>query len=89
MGAAKACLGDLIFAMEAEETARIVKQHKPKTNGETKLRHVFTLTVMRGENLFGKGLNKPADSFLVVTDRETGERLLKSRTVLGAEDPKW
>ncbi len=89
IGAAKACLEDLIFALEAEETARIVKTHKPKTNDVEKPRNLFTITLMRGDNMFGKGLSKPADAFIVITDRENGERLLKSRTVLGAEDPRW
>ena len=88
MGAAKACLDDLVFAMEAEETARIVKTHKRLSNGGDKSRLIFSVTVMRGENLLGKGL-KSADAFVIITDPETGERLLKSRTVLGVEDPRW
>jgi len=86
MSAAQACLEDLSLAMEADVTTRIVQT---RINGVEKLRHIFTVTVMRGENLLGKGLNKPADAFVIITDRETGDRLLKSRTVLGAEDPRW
>ena len=89
MGAAQACIDDLTFAMEADETARIVRTHKPSVNGTEKPRHLFTVTLMRGENLFGKGLSKPADAFVVISDKETGDRLLKSRTILGAEDPRW
>lgn len=82
MGAAQISLDDLVFAMEAEETARIVK---PATNA--KQRYVFSVTVMRGENLLGK--TKAADAFVTITNRMTNERHLKSRTVLGAEDPRW
>ena len=89
MGGAKDCLEDLIHAMEAEETARIVKTHKPPLNGGDKSRLIFNVTIMRGESMFGKNLNKPADTFVVITDRETGDRLLKSRTILGVEDPRW
>lgn len=82
MGAAQISLDDLVYAMEAEETSRIVK---PATSG--KQRYVFSVTVMRGENLLGK--SKAADAFVVITNRMTGERHLKTRTVLGAEDPRW
>lgn len=82
MGAAQISLDDLVFAMEAEETARIVK---PATSA--KPRCLFSVTVMRGENLLGK--SKAADAFVCVTDRVTNGRLLKSRTVVGAEDPRW
>ena len=90
MGAARACLEDLIYAMEAEDTARIIKSHKAPMHGGEKLqhRHVLSVKVIRGENLLGRG-SKPADGFAVITDKESGERLLKSRTVLGAEDPRW
>ena len=82
MGAAQISLEDLVYAMEAEETARIVK---PKIASKT--RYVFSITVMRGQNLFGK--SKPADGFAVVSEIGGGERLLKTRTVLGTEDPRW
>jgi hypothetical protein len=82
MGAAQISLDDLAYAMEAEETARIVK---PATSA--KQRYVFSVTVMRGENLLGK--SKAADAFVCVTTRNGSERLLKSRTVIGAEDPRW
>ncbi|WWD20945.1 hypothetical protein CI109_105423 [Kwoniella shandongensis] len=62
MGAAQVSLEDLVYAMEAEETARIVKQHK--LNGalpDKASRHVFTITILRGDNLLGRGLSKPAD----------------------------
>ncbi|KAK8843517.1 hypothetical protein IAR55_007177 [Kwoniella newhampshirensis] len=90
MGAAQVSLEDLVFAMEAEETARIVKEHK--LNGalpDKATRHVFTIIVLRGDSLLGRGLSKAADSFVTVVDKETGERLIKTRTVLGAEDPRW
>lgn len=82
MGAAQISLDDLVYAMEAEETARIVK---PSASG--KQRYVFSVTIMRGENLLGK--TKAADAFVCVTTLSGSERLLKSRTVLGAEDPRW
>jgi hypothetical protein len=91
MGASKICVDDLLFALEAEETARIVKTHKLNTNSppERTMRHTFTVTVARGENLLSKSQTKGADGFVVVLDKENGERLLKTKTVLGAEDPKW
>lgn len=82
MGAAQISLDDLVFAMEAEETARIVKP-----SSAAKPRCLFSVTVMRGENLQGK--SKAADAFVCVTDRVTNGRLLKSRTVVGVEDPRW
>lgn len=89
MGAAKVCLDDLVFALEAEETARIVKEHKlPNGPPETK-RNVFSVTILRGEGILTRALNKGADGFVVVTDKETGERLIKTRTILSQEDPKW
>ncbi|ORY25540.1 hypothetical protein BCR39DRAFT_543937 [Naematelia encephala] len=92
MSAAQVCLEDLVYALEAEDTARIVKEHKLSSGisaSDKPGRNVFTVTVMRGENMLGKGLGKPADAFVTVVDRETGERLVKSRTILGAEDPRW
>ena len=89
MGAAQICLEDLMESMEAEETARIVTAHKPRAIGGERPRHIFSITLMRGENLLGKGFSKPADAFVVITDGETSERLLKSRTILGVEDPRW
>ncbi|WVQ64082.1 uncharacterized protein L199_002241 [Kwoniella botswanensis] len=89
MSAAKQSLEDLMYAMEAEDTARIVKSVKSNTANDKSTRHVFTVTVLRGENLIGRGGSKPADGFVIVTDKETGERLIKTRTILGAEDPRW
>nr|XP_019009601.1 cytoplasmic protein [Kwoniella pini CBS 10737]OCF48382.1 cytoplasmic protein [Kwoniella pini CBS 10737] len=91
MSAAKQSLEDLMYAMEAEDTARIIKQANSvnKSLPDKTARHVFTVTILRGENLVGKGGSKPADSFIVVTDREDGSRLIKTRTLLGAEDPRW
>jgi hypothetical protein len=82
MGAAQISLDDLVYAMEAEETARIVK-----SSTSAKQRYVFSVTIMRGENLLGK--SKAADAFVCVNTHSGSERLLKSRTVIGAEDPRW
>ncbi|KAL7418776.1 hypothetical protein Q5752_006459 [Cryptotrichosporon argae] len=90
MGAAQVSLDDLAFAMEADETARIVREHRLSVVGNDKpTRSVFSVTVLRGGGLLGKSQTKPADAFVAVTDKETGERLIKTRTVLAAEDPKW
>lgn len=94
MGAAHASMEDLTYAMEAEETARIVRERKLRTgvNGnvtDKAARHIFTVTVTRGENLLGKGLVKAADAFVTVTDKDMGTRVFKSRTVLNEEGPKW
>lgn len=88
MGAAQECVSDLVFALEAEDTKRIVKQHRLPDTAPDRNRHVFSVTVMRGEGLLGKG-TRAADGFAVVTDKETGERLIKTETVLGVEDPNW
>jgi hypothetical protein len=88
MGAAQICLDDLVFALEAEDTARIVKQNKPPGVPE-RSRHIFSVTIMRGEGILNKNLGKGADGFVTVTDAQTGERLIKTRTVLGQEDPRW
>ena len=88
MGAAQICLDDLVFALEAEDTARIVKQNKPPGVPE-RSRHIFSVTIMRGEGILNKSLGKGADGFVTVTDAQTGERLIKTRTVLGQEDPRW
>ena len=91
MGAAKVCVEDLLYAMEAEDTAKIVKERTPRigTVQDKNLRHTFTVTISRGQNLLGRAQHKGADAFVVVNDRELGERLIKTSTVLGAEDPKW
>ncbi|WWC91481.1 uncharacterized protein L201_006427 [Kwoniella dendrophila CBS 6074] len=89
MSAAKQSLDDLMYAMEAEDTARIVKSVKSGSVADKSARHVFTVTILRGQNLVGKGGSKAADGFVTVIDKETGERLIKTRTVLGAEDPRW
>lgn len=89
MGAAKVCLDDLVFALEAEETAQIIKAHKLPNGPPEKHRNVFTVSILRGEGILARGLTKGADGFVVVTDKDTGERLIKTRTVLGQEDPKW
>lgn len=89
MGAAKDCVEDLMSSLHAEETARIIRQHSHRSANEKATRHAFTITVTRGENLLSRSQTKAADAFVVITDKESGERVLKSRTVLGAEDPKW
>lgn len=91
MGAAQISLEDLVVTMEADDTARILKSHKlPSGQTPDKTgRNVFSVTVMRGENLLARNSSKPADGFVVVTDKDNGERVLKTRTVLGAEDPRW
>jgi len=94
MGAARACLEDLSIAMEADESARIVKEHTLKTNGLSSpsgrsTQHVFTITASRGENLLSRNLSKAADAFVSVTDPALGHRLFKSNTALGRVDPTW
>ncbi|KIR25299.1 cytoplasmic protein [Cryptococcus deuterogattii 99/473] len=90
MGAAKTCLEDMSFAMEAEDTARIIKAHHLSgAQPDKAIRHLFAVTILRGENLLGKGLVKAADGFVVVLDKQSGERCIKTKTVLGTEDPKW
>lgn len=94
MGAAKQCLEDLMVAMEADETARVVKEHKLKTGGgnnahDKPVRYLFTITVSRGENLLGKGLSKAADSFVTVADHSASNRVFKSNTIMNRVDPSW
>lgn len=92
MAAARACLEDLAYAMEADETARIVKEHRLKTGlttADKPARYLFTITLSRGENLLAKGLQKPADAFVCVMDPGAGQRIHKSKTILGQLDPHW
>lgn len=92
MAAARACLEDLAYAMEADETARIVKEHRLKTGlttADKPARYLFTITLSRGENLLAKGLSKPADAFVCVMDPSAGQRIHKSKTILGQLDPHW
>ena len=89
MGAAQICLDDLHYALEAEETAKIIKSHKLPDGPPEKNRNIFTVKVMRGEGILTRGLVKGADGFAVITEKDNGARLLKTRTVLGQEDPRW
>lgn len=90
MGAAKTCLEDMAFAMEAKDTARIIKAHHLSGAPPDKtIRHLFTVMILRGEDLLGKGLVKAADGFVVVLDKQSGERCIKTKTVLNTQDPKW
>lgn len=94
MIAAKACVEDLSFAMEADETARIVKDHKLMVGGygnaqETTARYIFAITITRGENLLSRGLHKAADAFVTVLDTTANARVHKSKTMIGQLDPAW
>ncbi|KAL1411961.1 hypothetical protein Q8F55_002954 [Vanrija albida] len=87
--AARALLEDLAFTLEADETSRIVKEKGLKGVNAPPVRHRFVITVIRGQNLLTKSSAKAADAFVCIVDKDSGERLFKSRTVLEAEDPKW
>lgn len=88
MGAANLCVDDLAHLMEADESARVVREHKLADAFPRPKQYRFSVTVLRGQNLLTKSA-KPADALVTVTDKATGERLFKSRTVLETEDPKW
>lgn len=88
LNAAQEYLEELGYQMEAEETERIIRQKGPGGANDRAARHVFAVTVLRGQNLL-TGSAKPADAFVTVVDKESSERLFKSRTVLETEDPKW
>lgn len=47
----------------------------------------FTITILGGENLHTKQ-GKSVEAFVVVAERETGERVLKTRTVPG-DGARW
>jgi hypothetical protein len=47
----------------------------------------FSVTILGGENLHTKQ-GKSIEAFVVVAERDTGERLLKTRTVL-SDDARW
>ncbi len=94
MVAAKASTEDLMVAISADETARIVREHKLRVGGvgrepDRPARYLFSVDVARGENLLGKGLVKPADAFITVQDVSTGTRVIKTGTVIGRLDPHW
>ncbi|WOO80435.1 putative protein [Vanrija pseudolonga] len=89
MKASRSLLEDLAYTLEADETARIVKEKGLQGVSTQPARHCFVISVIRGQNLLTKSSTKAADAFVAVVDRDTGERLFKSRTVLETEDPKW
>ena len=47
----------------------------------------FSVTVLGGENLHTKQ-GKSIEAFVVIQERDTGERVLKTRTVSG-DDARW
>lgn len=88
MGAAGEFIDDLSYALDADGSARVLREHLSTANSPAP-RQIFTVQVLRGQNILTRGSAKPADSFVAVYDLDTGERLFKSRTVLETEDPKW
>lgn len=94
MGAAKVSVDDLMHAMEADETSRIVRDHQLRTGTtaakDKPARYIFQITVSRGENLLGKGLSKAADAFVSVHDTSDGTtRVHKTNTLISQIDPMW
>ncbi len=94
MYAAKSSTEDLMVAIGADETAQIVRQHKLQVNGAHKdadriARYIFSVNVVRGENLLNKNLGKPADAFVTLQDVTSSTRVLKTGTVIGRLDPTW
>lgn len=88
MGAAVKCLDGLEEFLEAEETSHTLSKHNLNASNRLE-RQLFTVTVLRGQNLLTRASAKPADAFVAVKDCETGARVFKSRTVLETEDPRW
>lgn len=88
MSACATSLDDLMTAIGPEETTRLVRT---KTRGDVDqaIKYPFVVGITRGQNLLGKGQGKAADAFCVIADNQSGERLIKTRTVLGVEDPRW
>lgn len=83
-----------MHAIGADETARIVREHKLKIRGvqrneDTIARYLFSVNVVRGENLLNKNLGKPADAFVTLQDVTSSTRVLKTGTVIGRIDPTW
>ncbi|ORX38986.1 hypothetical protein BD324DRAFT_618118 [Kockovaella imperatae] len=60
-----------------------------RVNGDATGRRAVTVTLMRGSGMLAKGSTKAADAFVVFSDKETGDRLLKTQTILGNENPRW
>lgn len=89
MGAASEFIDDLSYALEADESARVLREHNFSGMNNVAPRQIFSVQVVRGQNILTRGSAKPADSFVTIVDHDTGERLFKSRTVLETEDPKW
>lgn len=86
MGAAGQFIDDLARALEADQSARVLREHKLAPTSAP--RQVFSIQVLRGQHILTRDA-KPADAFVTVTDTASGSRLFKSRTQLESEDPKW
>lgn len=92
--AAKQCTEDLGYALDAEETSRIVKEHRLKTGTANQgkgadAKYDFHIVVGRGENLYSKNLANPADAFVSVFELGNTTRLHKTGTVMSRIDPTW
>ncbi|KAJ9121626.1 hypothetical protein QFC22_002246 [Naganishia vaughanmartiniae] len=92
--AAKQCTEDLGYALDAEETSRIVKEHRLKTGTANQgkgadAKYDFHIVVGRGENLYSKNLATPADAFVSVFESGNTTRLHKTSTVMSRIDPIW
>ncbi|KAJ9107899.1 hypothetical protein QFC19_002642 [Naganishia cerealis] len=92
--AAKQCTEDLAFALDAEETSRIVKEHRLRTGAPmqrtgTDAKYDFHIVLGRGENLYAKNLATPADAFVSVFEAGNSTRLHKTSTVMSRIDPTW
>lgn len=86
MGACCTGVEDLLVAVDYEDAARYIPAKLRQ--GTTSSTQTFEITVGRGMILLGKGQNK-MDAFCVITDKATGQRLMKTRTVLSGEEPSW
>ncbi|GMK58894.1 hypothetical protein CspeluHIS016_0603360 [Cutaneotrichosporon spelunceum] len=82
MRTAGSFIDDLSYALEAEQTAQLLRASKTAVLGKL----VFSVRVVRGQGLLTRS-SKPANAFVSVFDGPV--RLFKSRTVLDAEDPAF
>lgn len=73
--------------MDAEECAAVLTNLQIEDSEDNRGR-TYTVTIQAASGLFKRN-GKPADGFVSVYDRSTGERILKTETVFGDANPRF